>query len=116
MRLEFVRKGWSSVTAMAVQRLCSVAMVRTAPHESVVAYGELARTVQAVATVPERLKKEALMTALLGRVLRDSPGELPICIALTTLQLTPGTKPVKLGFGDALIMSALSQALHPESL
>ena len=72
-------------------------------------YGELARTLDAVEAEPARLDKEALMASLLERAWGASADDLLGCVALTSQQLTPATRPLKLGVGDALVLDALAR-------
>jgi ATP-dependent DNA ligase len=72
-------------------------------------YGELARTLDAVEAEPARLEKEALMASLLERAWGASADDLLGCVALTSQQLTPATRPLKLGVGDALVLDALAR-------
>ena len=73
-------------------------------------YGDLATTLLAVEQEPARVAKEALMAELLQRALRDSPDELKLALSLASLQLSPNTRPLKLGMGNGLIISALAKA------
>ena len=50
------------------------------------------------------------MAELLSRARRISPEQLRLCVALTSLQLTPGTRALKLGMGDSLVVAALAEA------
>ena len=73
-------------------------------------YTALAETLQEVEAEPARIKSVALMTDLVCRTLRDSPNELLSCVALTTMQLAPAARPLKLGIADALVLQALEAA------
>lgn len=73
-------------------------------------YSDLATTLLAVEQEPARIAKEALFAELLERALRTSPDELSLALSLTSLQLSPNTRPLKLGMGNALILAALADA------
>ena len=75
-----------------------------------VRYAELAQTFDLIEQADARLAKEELMAKLLERACRGAPSDMTLCVALTSLQLSPGMRPSKLGIGDALILSALSEA------
>ena len=75
-----------------------------------VLYSDLATTLLAVEQEPARVAKEALFAELLERALRESPEELTLALSLASLQLSPNTRPLKLGMGNALILSALAEA------
>ena len=75
-----------------------------------VRYAELAQTFDLIEQADARLAKEELMAKLLERACRGAPSDMTLCVALTSLQLSPGMRPSKVGIGDALILSALSEA------
>ena len=81
-----------------------------APQVPQVRYAELAQTLDSIEQADARLAKEELMAKLLERACREAPSDMTLCVALTSLQLSPGMRPSKLGIGDALILSALSEA------
>lgn len=81
----------------------------TLPPPPPFAYASLARSLAAVEAEPARLGKEALMRRLLDEAWGGEE-QLLACVALTTLQLAPGGRPVKLGLGKALLLDAIAHA------
>ena len=70
----------------------------------------LATTLRAVEAEAARLERVSLLTELLEDALRDAPEDLLSCLALTTMQLLPSARPLKLGVGESLVLQALESA------
>ena len=80
------------------------------PERGGMLLGKLSSTLDAVESEPARLKRVALMAELFGKTMRDAPDELLPCLAIATMQLTPSTRPLKLGVGESLVLRALAVA------
>ena len=99
--------AWLLQAASRTKSPCALCHSGVSGH---VRYVELAQTLEAIEHKQARLGKEQLMAKLLERAWRQAPYDVTMCVALTSLQLSPATRPNKLGIGDALILSALSEA------
>ena len=50
------------------------------------------------------------MKELLEGAFKHGTTELTLCVALTTLQMTPSSRPLKIGIGEAIMLDALAEA------
>ena len=91
-------------------RMCSASPVSAEDDLDGMPFARLASTIEAIEAQPARLKGVALMTDLLSFALLEAPDELLPCLAIATMQLTPSTRPLKLGVGESLVVQALAQA------
>jgi len=76
-------------------------------------YFRLASQLVTIEEEPSRQGKESLMRELLSEAWEAGEEPLLACVALTTLQLEPGAKPVKLGMGNAILLDAIARAADP---
>lgn len=73
-------------------------------------FHRLASVLAAIEEEPSRMGKESLMRAVLADAWGAGESRVLACVALTTMQLEPSAKPVKLGMGSAQLLSAIARA------